>query len=156
MNHQAFAQLLGNYGEFVGAIAVVVTLIFLTLQIRQNTREMVASRRHDLARADQDGLIAMAAHASVIAKMNQTSAPQWDSPAEEQEAWFLCKAGFRSWENFAWQYENGYLDAEDFQAMLNDMREWQKFPFYTEHWEKERQVYSPTLQKYFDPIFSHT
>ena len=26
MDHQAFAQLLGNYGEFVGAIAVVATL----------------------------------------------------------------------------------------------------------------------------------
>ena len=30
------AQLLGNFGEFVGAIAVVVTLIFLTAQVRLN------------------------------------------------------------------------------------------------------------------------
>jgi hypothetical protein len=36
MDHQAFAQLLGNYGEFVGAVAVVATLIYLTIQIRQN------------------------------------------------------------------------------------------------------------------------
>ncbi len=34
------AQLLGNFGEFFGAIAVVVTLIFLTLQVRQNTRQI--------------------------------------------------------------------------------------------------------------------
>ena len=26
MNHQALAELLGNYGEFIGAIAVVFTL----------------------------------------------------------------------------------------------------------------------------------
>jgi hypothetical protein len=38
MDHQAIAQLLGNYGEFVGAIAVVVTLAYLAVQIRQNTR----------------------------------------------------------------------------------------------------------------------
>ena len=31
------AQLLGNYGEFVGALAVVVTLGYLAVQIRQNT-----------------------------------------------------------------------------------------------------------------------
>ena len=37
MDHQAFAQLLGNYGEFVGAVAVVATLIYLALQIRHNT-----------------------------------------------------------------------------------------------------------------------
>lgn len=39
MDHQAFAQLLGNYGEFVGAIAVVVTLAYLAIQIRQNNRQ---------------------------------------------------------------------------------------------------------------------
>ena len=38
MDHQALAQLLGNYGEFLGAIAVVVTLIYLARQIRQSNR----------------------------------------------------------------------------------------------------------------------
>jgi len=40
MDHQAFAQLLGNYGEFVGAIAVVATLVYLAFQIRQNTKQL--------------------------------------------------------------------------------------------------------------------
>ncbi len=31
------AQLLGNFGEFVGAIAVVATLMYLAFQIRQST-----------------------------------------------------------------------------------------------------------------------
>ena len=43
MDHQAFAQLLGNYGEFVGAIAVVATLAYLAAQIRQNTRAIKAT-----------------------------------------------------------------------------------------------------------------
>ena len=34
MDHQAIAQLLGSYGEFVGAIAVVATLMYLAVQIR--------------------------------------------------------------------------------------------------------------------------
>jgi len=29
MDNQSIAQMLGNYGEFIGAIAVVVTLLFL-------------------------------------------------------------------------------------------------------------------------------
>jgi hypothetical protein len=45
MDHQAFAQLLGNYGEFVGAIAVVVTLAYLAVQIRQNTKSMDETRK---------------------------------------------------------------------------------------------------------------
>lgn len=38
MEHQEIAQLLGNYGEFVGAIAVVATLAYLTAQIRASNR----------------------------------------------------------------------------------------------------------------------
>ena len=44
MDHLTFAQLLGNYGEFVGAIAVVVTLGYLAMQIRQNTSAVQSSR----------------------------------------------------------------------------------------------------------------
>ena len=36
MDHQSVAQLLGSYGEFVGALAVVITLIYLTKQIKQS------------------------------------------------------------------------------------------------------------------------
>jgi hypothetical protein len=38
MELQATAQLLGNFGEFFGAIAVVATLAFLASQIRQSNR----------------------------------------------------------------------------------------------------------------------
>ncbi len=34
---------LGNIGEFVGAIGVVVTLIYLAVQIRQNTKSLRSS-----------------------------------------------------------------------------------------------------------------
>ena len=43
MDHLTFAQLLGNYGEFVGAIAVFATLGYLALQIRQNTRSVASA-----------------------------------------------------------------------------------------------------------------
>ena len=36
MDHMTLAQLLGNYGEFVGAIAVVATLLYLAVQIRHS------------------------------------------------------------------------------------------------------------------------
>ena len=48
MDLMTTAQLLGNFGEFFGAIAVVVTLVFLTRQIRQNTKAIQASMASDL------------------------------------------------------------------------------------------------------------
>ena len=34
------AQLLGNFGEFVGAIAVVATLVYLIVQVRHSVKNM--------------------------------------------------------------------------------------------------------------------
>jgi hypothetical protein len=44
MNHQALAAMLGSYGEFFGAIAVVITLGYLAYQVRQNTRSSYVTR----------------------------------------------------------------------------------------------------------------
>ena len=38
MDHLTFAQLLGNYGEFIGAIAVVATLGYLALQVKHSRK----------------------------------------------------------------------------------------------------------------------
>ena len=50
MDHQAVAQLLGNYGEFIGSIAVLATLVYLSIQIKNSTAIAKASIRQ--ARAD--------------------------------------------------------------------------------------------------------
>jgi hypothetical protein len=43
MDIQGTTQVLGNLGEFVGAIAVVVTLIYLAAQVRQSRESMDAN-----------------------------------------------------------------------------------------------------------------
>ena len=60
MNLMDIAQLLGNFGEFVGAIAVVVTLAYLAMQVKHskeavtaNTKSLDESRKLALANAYQ-------------------------------------------------------------------------------------------------------
>ena len=45
MDQQAFAQLLGNYGEFLGAVAVVVTLVYLSIQVRHGKEATEANTK---------------------------------------------------------------------------------------------------------------
>ena len=49
MDHQTFAQLLGNYGEFVGSLGVVVTLFYLATQVRQTRLVTAADMRQRLS-----------------------------------------------------------------------------------------------------------
>ena len=50
MDLMSTAQLLGNFGEFLGAIAVVLTLIYLTVQLRHSSR--VIEMNSEVIRAD--------------------------------------------------------------------------------------------------------
>ena len=45
MQLSELSEILGNFGEFVAAIAVVITLGYLALQVRQNTRALQSSER---------------------------------------------------------------------------------------------------------------
>ena len=57
MTLMEIAQLLGNFGEFFGAIAVVATLIYLAIQIRQNSTQLrIVSHQTTLEK--HSGLIA--------------------------------------------------------------------------------------------------
>lgn len=72
MDHQTFAQLLGSYGEFIGSIAILVTLVYLSIQVRQarvqqqvNDRQSreFAIRDFQLNLAGSDGLATALARA---------------------------------------------------------------------------------------------
>ena len=48
-----WSSILGNIGEFVGSIAVLATLLYLAMQIRQNTRGMRAQTYHNFGWGSQ-------------------------------------------------------------------------------------------------------
>jgi hypothetical protein len=54
MDHLTFAQLLGSYGEFVGAIAVIATLIYLSVQVRHSRSLLDENRRVGLSQVHQE------------------------------------------------------------------------------------------------------
>ena len=46
------SQILGNLGEFFGAIFIVITLLYLAKQIQENTKSnLVMTRQHFAAQA---------------------------------------------------------------------------------------------------------
>lgn len=54
------AELLGNVGEFVGAIVVVVTLAYLAVQVRRNAQTVEAATSHSITRSQNELNVAMA------------------------------------------------------------------------------------------------
>jgi hypothetical protein len=119
---------LGALGEFVGAIAVVVTLGYLAVQIRQSNQAMKENRRLALAQTYQmraDALQEMLVHAAesehigpIITKLTGLGYPE-DVASLDQltpielgrfRQWQIAQQ--THWDNMFYQYQQGFLDEE--------------------------------------------
>ncbi len=136
MNLMDTAQLLGNFGEFFGAIAVVATLIYLATQIRQNTRSMDETRRVALTGSYQSRHDALAAINRRIADSEDLAAISvkaleagWPAnsvsldvltPVERQRWEAHNETIFLSVENLAYQHEQGMVDAELYESNVRN------------------------------------
>ncbi len=65
MNLMDVSQMLGNFGEFVGAIGVEITLAYLAVQIRHNTRATHAASHQAITDSLNQGNYAMAQDAEL-------------------------------------------------------------------------------------------
>ena len=116
----------GAIGEVVGALAVVVTLIYLAKQIRLNTHAMDEGRKLSLAQTYQmraDALRAMLVHAAdsehigpTIIKLTELGYPEdvqaldglSDAERRRFRMWHIAQQ--THWDNMHYQFQQGYLD----------------------------------------------
>jgi hypothetical protein len=127
---------LGSLGELVSAVAVVITLIYLSVQIRQNTHAMEENKRLALAQTYQiraDALQSMLVHAAesqyigpLITKLTQLGYPEDVSALERLtpdergrfRQWQIAQQ--THWDNMYFQYQQGYLDEEYYQDAFRE------------------------------------
>lgn len=129
-------QDLGAIGELIGGAAVVVTLIYLALQVRQNTQAMDENRRLALAQTYQmraDALQEMLVRAAdsrhvgpIIIKLTQAGYPEdvasLDILTPEERGRFRLWqiAQETHWDNMLYQYQQGFLDPEYYQDSFRE------------------------------------
>ena len=138
MSTLEISQLLGNYGEFVGAIAIVVTLIYLAVQIRQNTSALEQSQKVTLAesyahrsetRRQMSFELAESEYmAPLNVKMEERGWPRnLDvidelDPVERFRFLHLMSASMIRLDNSCYQHHQGLLDEQAWQLSRNRLR----------------------------------
>ena len=122
------SQVLGNFGEFFGAIAVVGTLIFLAIQVRQskeateaNTRSMDEGRRLALAQAYENRTITLLDN---LRDIRGSRYVKQFNPRDDPEDQIRTEVSLRWWANYLdnihYQYQQGFIDQEYYQSQFQD------------------------------------
>ena len=83
---------LGNLGDFIGGLAVVVTLLYLTLQIRQNTASVRAATVQSAAQANAELLDRFASDPELL-RIYQAGTRAFESISPEDRLRFASVMG---------------------------------------------------------------
>ncbi len=95
----------GAFGELVGGVAVIVTLIYLAFQIRQNTRAIRLSTSHAVTEDFRNTFALMAEQIELADAIHKGSKdPRSISGAEKMRYW-----GFNHY--YLYAFENAYVES---------------------------------------------
>ena len=135
MEHQAFAQLLGNYGEFVGAIAVVITLVYLAVQIRQNTESLRLSSELALCKQTSDFAARMWPHPEAIRLWDLAITDPGSLSIDDvrQYRWMVADL-FMMYEGHYQLYKRGHVAEDVWKSKTDMMCGLLKSPIASEWW----------------------
>jgi len=104
--------------EVISSIAILVTLIYLSIQTRQNTAAIQANTRQTMVSNDLVVLNTAMDHPSVITKM-MSNLELSDDEKHQLEGWLIMLVRTREYQ---WlQYKNGLLDKQAWEAYLSGL-----------------------------------
>ncbi|MBW2417411.1 MAG: hypothetical protein JRH19_02640 [Deltaproteobacteria bacterium] len=142
---------LGNVGELIGAIAVVLSLLYLSVQIRQNTRQVRAATFQGVARGWKEFLYTITSDDRAQLWLKGT-VDFTALDAEERSRYFLLfRAYFRGYENDYYQFKQGTFDATPWEGYLNALRDDAlSRPGIRRMWEQDRGNFNPEFVEFID------
>ncbi len=142
-------------GEFVGGIGVVITLVYLALQIRQNTKTV---RSSTLAANSQiwSGMMMNTLDPAVMSAYLQGSLGETEMEPENFARFlFTCRAYFVNMESQWYQYKSGTLEAEIYlgyeRSLLNQML---AFKGIRRYWKMFSNEFSPEFSAYVESLLA--
>ena len=138
---------LANLGEFIGGIAVIVTLIYLTVQLRQNTRAVKSATVANNTSLWSALLVNIAAGDKTKAYLHGSATVSVLTPEEFLQFFLIARAMFVSFEGQHHQFKEGMLDQDlydgyerSFQAQVLSM------PGFRRYWKQFSHEFSPAFQ----------
>ncbi len=107
---------LANIAEIAGGIAVVISLIYLAIQVRQNTDSIKSATLQANTALWSSLLGNVAEPGAVEAYATGLSGKRDISPLQYTQFFLLCRGLFAAFENQHDQFQRGTLDEEAYKA----------------------------------------
>ena len=149
-------QDLGNVGEFVAAIATLVTLAYLALQIRQNTREAQAASRSSVSHSFADLLVDVSrdSETSKICRRGMFDPESLDAD-DTFRFDLVIHALYQNFETAFAQRSRDALTEEDWVKWEVILKQYNAQPGVQAFWSRSAEAFNPSFRRYVESLGSH-
>ena len=142
----------GAIGEIVGALAVVMSLIYLASQIRIQNREAKISSVHDITEAFRLAITSFQDEQRAIVYTKALGDFDNLSEAERLQFISMVQGLMRVWEEAFYQYSESRLDQRVWSAWCAQYRDWISSDGFQKVWALRKHTYSHDFQQFVDGI----
>jgi len=142
---------LGNIGDFIGGLAVVITLIYLAIQVRHNTVSVQAATVQSAAEANAELMDRFGSDPELL-KFYLAGMRDFESLSPDDRVRFASIMGsiMHRAEGMVDQVERGLLAPETLDAAANRLRTTFMGAGTLAWWERGKHVYPASLQRWVD------
>jgi len=142
----------GAVGEIVGALAVVVSLVYLASQIRIQNRESRAASVHQVIEGYRSSIAAL--HEPEMADIWVAAMADFDSLTPSQRLRFIIylTVALRSFEDAYFQWREGRLEGEIWQSLLAPLIDVKSTASFDRFWALRRHHFRDEFADYIDDL----
>ena len=147
---------LASLGSFVSGLAVLTSLIYLALQVRQTKRNQQIAIRHSRASRVVELHLALANVAVAEAWLHGSGSPQEITKTEVSQFMNLCRALFFHFEDSFYQREEGLLNDDAFETVVAGVRLSGRNPGFRAAWKIARPNFGGRFLGFMDKLVAES
>ncbi len=144
-------EAIGAVGEILGTLAVVISLGYVAVQIRQNTSETKMQRTQSLISANSEVNLAFASNGE-LAKILRLGLHDYNQLSEDEQVRCggLCFSAFNRY-GFAYhQFRTGQLEEKFWNSIEYELSVFLSLPGGSEWWNKDKPRFLPEFVTHID------
>ncbi len=143
-------EAVGAVAESVGAVGIIVTLIYLATELRRNTRSVGSATAQASSGSAQARLMALQTPENARVWRAGSSDPE-SLDADEQALFHLMlQSTFRGFEDQFHQHRAGLLASEHWDSYARAFLDMMQRPGFQRFWSQRREVFTKSFAEWVD------
>ena len=136
-------EILGNLGDFLGGVGVLVSLVYLAIQVRLNTKASKADSYQEAVAAANEWSRALGSSRSMC-ELIQSGSTDYMAlpPVERMQFNLLMSSYFRNMENIHAKYASGVIEDGTWIGWAIRLRAFLETPGVAEYWRLNQAAFS--------------